>query len=99
MRYHDFALAVKRWLKHANEVTSVPRSELHMCYQYLQNTSISTTKFSRMAAKYGLTMEPIRVDGQVTRGLRDVVWKLNEEELELHKDVESDKVIQLRRKE
>jgi hypothetical protein len=27
------------------------------------------------------------------------VWKLNEEELELHKDVESDKVIQLRRKE
>jgi hypothetical protein len=99
MRYHDFALSVKRWLKHANGVTSVSRSEIHSCYQYLQNTGISTTKFSRMAAKYGLTMESIRLDSQVTRGLRDVVWKISEDELELHKEMESDKVIRLRRKE
>jgi hypothetical protein len=44
-------------------------------------------------------MESIRLEGQVTRGLRSVVWKLSKEELELHKDAESDKVIQLRRKE
>jgi hypothetical protein len=99
MRYYDFALAVKRWLKYANDVTSVSRAEMHACYQYLQNTGISTTKFSRMAAKYGLSMESIRLEGQVTRGLRSVVWKLSKEELELHKDAESDKVIQLRRKE
>lgn len=100
MRYHDFALAVRRWLKYANDVTSVSRAELHACYQYLQNVGISTTKFSRMAAKYGLTMLPIRVDSQLTRGLPDVVWKLSAEEIEVHeKTADTDKVVQLRRKE
>lgn len=99
MRYHDFALAVRRWLKHANEVTAVSRSELHACYQYLQNTSISTTKFSRMAAKYGLVMEPVRIDGQLTRGINDLVWKVSESELELHRSTESDKVVRLRKQQ
>jgi hypothetical protein len=98
MRYHDYALAVKRWMSSDSPI-NVPRSELQSCYQYLQNTNISTTKFSRMAAKYGFTMVPIRVDDQVTRGLADVEWQLSQDERELHKDVASDKVVRLRRKE
>jgi hypothetical protein len=52
-----------------------------------------------MAAKYGLAMESVRVNGQVTRGISDVVWQLSREELKLHEDTETDKVVQLRRKE
>ena len=81
------------------DASHVTRAELQACYQYLQNTSVSTTKFSRMAAKYGLTMVPIRVDGQLTRGLADVQWQLSDEERELHKEAASDKIVQLRRKE
>ena len=101
MRYHDFALIVKRWLRSIKDPgwTHVSRGELQTCYQYLQNTTISTTKFSRMAAKYGLTMVSIRLDDQVTRGLAEVNWKLDEDEMNLHQDTETDKVVQLRRKE
>ena len=96
MRYHDFSLTVKRWISEANQVTNVSRGELQACYQYLQNTAISATKFSRMAAKYGIDIVPIRVDGQVARGIRDMVWYLDEDEMALHKELESDKVVRLK---
>jgi len=97
MRYHDYAVAVKRWLSEVNEPGNTGRDELRSVYQYLQNTSISASKFSRMAGKYGLSFQPVRINGELTRGLHQHTWHLNEEEVEQWKEVTSDKVISIRR--
>lgn len=97
MRYHDYAVAVKRWLSEVNEPGNTGRDELRSVYQYLQNTSISASKFSRMAGKYGLSFQPVRINGELTRGLHQHTWHLNEEEVEQWKEVTSDKVVSIRR--
>ena len=97
MRYHDYAIAVKRWLSEANEPGNTGRDELRSVYQYLQNTSISASKFSRMAGKYGLTFQPVRINGELTRGLHQHIWHLAEEEVEQWKEEVSDKVVSIRR--
>jgi len=80
IRYHDYALVVNRWVDSVGTETNVSRSELRTCYQYLQNITISATKFSRMCKKYGFDMKPIRIGGTVSRGIRGVKWYLSEEE-------------------
>lgn len=86
LRYHDFALVVHRWIKTVGGPCNVSRGEMKIVYQYLQNVSMSTTKFSRMCQKYNLDMVPIRIDGVVTRGLHSLSWQLDELEIELHKE-------------
>jgi hypothetical protein len=97
LRYHDFAVVVKRWIEHANTERNLPRDELRVCYQYLQSSNISTTKFSRMAAKYNLDITPVRTETEVTRGMRGHLWYLSEEELDLYKDDNTDNVVRIRR--
>ena len=86
IRYHDYALVVNRWIKTVGEETNVSRAELRTCYQFLQNTVISTTKFSRMCDKYSLQIKPVRVDNVVCRGLYGVKWQLSDEELRIIKN-------------
>jgi hypothetical protein len=97
LRYHDFAVVVKRWLSEANKETNIGRDELRTVYQYLQNTSISASKFSRMAGKYGLSFQPVRVEGDLTRGLFQYTWQLDENEVKQWQDVTSDKIVSIRR--
>ena len=98
LRYHDFALAVTRWVDHVGKECNIPRNELRACYQYLQGTTIAATKFNRMCRKYNIEAVPIRTDGQVTRGLSAQLWKLPEEELEAIKETENSNVIHLAKK-
>jgi len=96
IRYHDYALTVKRWVSGANKPMNVNRSELRTVYQYLQHVTISTSKFSRMVQRYNLDVKPIRVENQVVRGLYGHVWHLAEDELEMFAEALTDKVVQLR---
>lgn len=93
VRYHDFAQVLKRWMAHANSECNVSRNELRICYQFLQNTSISTTKFSRMVAKYNIDIAPVRIKDSVTRGIRGMIWAISEEDLELYKAQDTPNVI------
>jgi hypothetical protein len=93
IRYHDYALVVNRWIGAVGEETNVPRAELRTCYQFLQNVTISTTKFSRMCAKYALDIKPIRLDAIVSRGLYGVKWQLSDDELSHHKEHKNSNVI------
>lgn len=86
MRYHDYTQVVQRWVEGANKEMNISRAEMRTCYQFLQNVSISTTKFSRMVARYNIDIVPVRIEGQVTRGIYGQVWELSDEELEIHKE-------------
>jgi len=96
IRYHDYKLVVGRWIESAGTESNVSRTEMRTCYQFLQGNSISATKFSRMAAKYGHEMVPVRIDGQVTRGIRGVLWEISDEEREYHHEEKTSKVVQLK---
>jgi len=96
IRYHDFSLVVNRWIRTANKETNISRSELRVCYQFLQNATISATKFTRMCNKHGFEMVPVRIDGSVTRGIRGTMWVLSDEELENHKEQAEGNVVSLR---
>jgi hypothetical protein len=96
LRYHDYAVVVKRWLSEANSEANVARDDLRTVYQYLQSSSISATKFSRMAGKYGLVFQPVRVNGELTRGLLQHTWCLDEQEVEQWQEVATDKVVSIR---
>ena len=86
LNYIAFQEVVRAWDKVAGTPSNVSRDDLKICYEYLQMTNgiISPTKFSRMCAKYGLNIEPIRIDSGVTRGIVQHVWKITEP-LELNK--------------
>jgi len=96
VRYHDYALVVNRWMKTVSKESNVSRNELRTCYQFLQNVTISATKFSRMCKKYGINMIPVRIDSSVTRGIRGVKWQLSEEELSYHQEQTNKNVIAIR---
>jgi hypothetical protein len=98
IRYHDYALVVNRWIKSVGGVTNVARTELRTCYQFLQNATISTTKFSRMCAKYGLDMRPVRIDNTTTRGIYGVRWLLSDDELANHTEQETTNVVSFKEK-
>ena len=95
IRYHDYALVVGRWMSNANldGGCNVSRNELRTCYQFLQNNTISVSKFSRMSSKYGCKMVPVRIDGVVSRGLNGVQWHLTDEEKSHHEEQQTDNVI------
>jgi len=93
IRYHDYALVVNRWINTVGGETNVSRAELRTCYQFLQNVTISTTKFSRMCAKYALDIKPIRIDANVSRGLYGLQWQLSDDELAHHKEQKTSNVI------
>jgi len=96
IRYHDYALVVNRWINSVGDSTNVSRAELRTCYQFLQNVTISTTKFSRMCAKYALDMKPIRIDGNVSRGIYGMQWLLSDNELAHHKEQKTSNVVSLK---
>ena len=98
IRYYDFALVVNRWIKASGKATNVARTEMRTCYQFLQNVTISTTKFSRMCAKYGMEMIPVRIDGAVTRGIHGVLWELSDEERAHHEEQQASNVTNIREK-
>jgi len=101
IRYHDYALVVKRWMSSVGEEINISRNELHTCYQFLQctgNLSISATKFNKMCAKYGFHMKPVRIGESTARGIRGMRWYLSEEELEHHKDEAGSNVISFKEK-
>ena len=82
IKYHDYAATVQRWVQSVGKPTNVSRAELRSAYQYLQNVVISTTKFSRMCNKYAFNMVPVRINGEVTRGISDIAWTLDADEIE-----------------
>ena len=93
LRAHDYGLVVRRWVDNANGLLNVSRDELRTAYQYLQNVNISATKFSRMMAKYNISVEPVRVDGELTRGIPNHVWHLDADQAEaLREDPKSNVV-------
>lgn len=98
IRYHDYALVVKRWIRSVGDLANVSRNEMRTCYQFLQGASISATKFTRMCAKYGFLMMPIRIEGQVTRGIRDIRWTLSREEREHQEETEGSNVVKFKEK-
>lgn len=98
IRYHDYAIVVNRWIESIGKECNVSRNELRTCYQYLQGSSISATKFNKMCIRHGYDMVPVRIDGQVTRGLYGVKWYLSEEEQEQHKERASSNVVSLAKK-
>jgi hypothetical protein len=99
MRYHDYALVVGRWVKESNRDCNVSRNELRTCYQFLQNATISATKFTKMCARYGFDMVPVRIEGQVTRGIRAVPWTLSEEERAHHEETANSNVIPMKERQ
>ena len=99
IRYHDYALVVGRWIKEANHESNVSRNELRTCYQFLQNATISATKFTKMCARYGFDMKPVRIDNTVTRGIYGVLWQLPEEELELFKEQAASNVVHIKERQ
>jgi hypothetical protein len=99
IRYHDYILVVKRWIGSVGTETNVSRNELRMCYQFLQNTTISPTKFGRMCDKYGLDNKSIRIDSSnPTKGMGGVRWWLIDGESELLKEEANSNVIPLKEK-
>lgn len=86
IRYHDYARIVHNWIQHVDTPLNISRDDLRTCYQYLQNVTISTTKFSRICAKYGLDIKPVYIDGRTLRGIKHMNWKLSAEEREYHKE-------------
>ena len=93
IRYHDYALVVNRWISSTGKPTNVSRNELRICYQFLQNTTISATKFSKMCNKYGFEMKPVRIEGSVTRGIHGVEWQLSAEERAHHEELQASNVL------
>ena len=98
VRYHDYALTVTRWVNTVGEKCNVSRNELRSCYQYLQNTTISATKFNRMCRKYDLQAVPVRIGGQASRGIHGHRWKLSKEELAFLKEQEENNVVSITKK-
>jgi hypothetical protein len=96
IRYHDYALIVKRWISTVGKDTNISRNELRTCYQFLQNASISATKFTRMCSKHGFVMIPIRIEGKVARGISGIHWHLSKAELEAQQEQAQDNVISMR---
>jgi hypothetical protein len=99
IRYHDYALVVGRWIASVGTSCNITREELRTCYQFLQSTTISATKFSRMCAHNNLDIKPVRVDGTVTRGITNVDWRLSEEEQEQHQNEAKSNVISFKDKQ
>lgn len=95
VRYHDYALAVKRWVDSVGTECHIPRNELRSCYQYLQNTTISATKFNRICRKYDIQSVPIRIGGQVFRGIHRHRWHLAEEEVAALREQEESNVVSI----
>ena len=98
IRYHDYSLVVKGWIANGDSPMHVARDDLRMAYQYLQGTQISVSKFSRMCRKYGLKIEPVRIDNQVVRGVSNVLWQLSSEERSHHDEVPGSNVISMKEK-
>jgi len=98
IRYFDYALVVKQWIETIGEECNVGRNDLRICYQYLQNTTISATKFSRMCTKYGHQIIPVRANGKLMRGLHGIRWYLSDEELAHHKETAASNVVPFKEK-
>jgi hypothetical protein len=98
IRYHDYALIVNRWIDSIGKETSVSRNELRLCYQFLQNTTISATKFTRMCNKYGLEMKTVRIGANVTRGISGIRWLLADDERQHHEETRKSNVVSIKEK-
>jgi len=98
IRYHDYALVVNRWIESVGKETNVARTEMRTCYQFLQNVTISTTKFSRMCAKHGFEMQPVRIGNSVTRGVHGVRWQLSDDECAHHEKTKTSNVVSIKEK-
>ena len=85
LAYPQFQAAVNRWASSLGTECKVTRTELQDCYNYLQGSRTSPTKFSRMCSKYGLSVKPVRDGENVVRGM-EITWNLDEDELELHQE-------------
>jgi len=96
-RYHDFSGVVCKWLTEESPC-NVSRDELRTCYQYLQNVTISATKFSRMCTKYNLEIKPVRINDKIVRGIQGVPWRLSDEERGQYEKELRSNVVQLKSK-
>jgi hypothetical protein len=93
IRYHDYARIVNHWMNSVLCPLNISRDDLRTCYQYLQNTTISTTKFSRICSKYGLEIKPVKIGSKTVRGIPGQMWHLSAEEREYHEEEEGSNVI------
>jgi hypothetical protein len=80
LKYHDFARIVLAWVSGSNEPMNVARDDLRIVYQFLQQSKVSPTKFSRMAGKYNLEIVPVRINNDLVRGLLSHQWHLDQAE-------------------
>ena len=97
IRYHDYVTVIRRWMEEGKEDgCHITRDELRSCYQYLQGTNISASKFSRMCKRYGLQMTSVRIDGEVRRGLPDIKWHLADDEREIFREAAGKNVVSFR---
>ena len=68
MRYDDFVKVLDKWKAGVSQEIKVSRLDLERVFSYIQNQSIASSKFTRMAKIRQLKLEPLFIDGVTQRG-------------------------------
>jgi hypothetical protein len=60
---------VQRWASSPEQEQKIPRDDLEEVFNYFQDKSTGTSKFSRMCKIHKLDVKPIRYEGLIRRGI------------------------------